>query len=1034
VAVLRGGRARHGAVALVALAAAVCALVAAPAGAAAATTRTYVVELVAPPLASYTGGRAGIPGTSPRRPGQLQPRSRTARRYRSYLAQRQRTALRRVPGAAGRVRYSYRTAFSGFAVRLTAAEARRMGDAPGVRQLWRDARLAPAAITPAEADTLLGGVTGDGAGYLGLPQGLWQRVGGVDAAGEGIVVGVLDTGITPEHPSFADAPAEGYLGEPFGPPPADWRGTCQAGQRERDRFTAADCSGKLIGARWFANGIGAASLDPEAFLSPRDDDGHGTHTASTAAGNFGVDPAIDGNDLAVDRISGIAPRARVAAYKVCWPTSGGSSCAQSDIVAAIDAAVADGVDVINESLSSRNATPFTADGRALLGAAAAGVFVAAAAGNDGPAEQTLGSPGDDPWVTSVAATSMRRELRATAEIAGGPGESFAVTGASVTPALPAAPLVDAAAVARPGVPAATAQRCQANALDAAQIAGKVVLCIRGGNGRTDKSRVVAAAGGAGMILYNDQAAQELPADLHFIPTVAVSRDDGLRIKAAIGPGTTAALGTGGAAALERGGVLASFSARGPQAAVPDVGKPDVSAPGVGILAGAAPDSAPVLGHREGQLFQPMSGTSMAAPHVAGVAALLRQLHPAWSPAAVRSALVTTARPDVLAPDGTTRATPLQAGAGEVDAQAAADPSLVVDARAADYVGYLKAVAPQYVPGDVTPIRPADLNLPQITLSRLAGTETTARTFTSVDTVARHWTVAIDGLEGIEVTPSVSAFDVEPGGRATVGLTFRATGAPLDAWATGALVLASEGRTVRVPISARPRVLEAPQTVAFDTELAEGSRPLAVQAGFAGALSAASAGLAAPATDAGRTIPTARTGQPVLDGSDPGTQLVALEVGEGAELLAAGTRNAAGDTTSDLDLYLFRDPDGDGDLADAEPVEASASAGARPELVVTRRPEPGRYVVAIVGWATGEPSTYDLSTWQLGDRARGLRVTGMPEAVELGARPALELAWSGVGEPGMYLGLVSYGRDGAALPPSTLVQLTRTAEAVPVSPQ
>jgi hypothetical protein len=423
---------------------------------------------------------------------------------------------------------------------------------------------------------------------------------------------------------------------------------------------------------------------------------------------------------------------------------------------------------------------------------------------------------------------------------------------------------------------------------------------------------------------------------------------------------------------------------------------------------------------------------MAAPHVAGVAALLRQLHPSWSPAAVRSALVTTARPDVLAPDGATRATPLQAGAGEIDAAASADPSLVVDARALDYVGYLKAVAPQYVPGDVTPIRPADLNLPAITLGRLAGTETTARTFTSVDSVARHWTVAVDGLEGIAVTPSVREFDVEPGGRQTVELTFRVTGAPLDAWASGALVLTSEGRSLRIPISACPRVLEAPQSVAFDTPLAAGSRPLAVQAGFAGALSAASAGLAAPVTDAGRTIQTARTGQPILDGSDPGMQLVPVEVAAGAELLAAGTRTASGDTASDLDLHLFRDPDGDGDLTDAEPVDASTSPGARAELVVARRPEAGRYVIAVVGWATAGPTTYDLTTWRLGDGAPTLQVTGMPEAVDLGARPPLELAWSGVAEPGTYLGLVSYGRDGAALPPSTLVQLTRTAGAVPGS--
>jgi hypothetical protein len=374
--------------------------------------------------------------------------------YRAYLASRQHAVLDRL-GASPDVVYSYRYAFAGFAADISAGQAAALKKDPAVSGVWKDGLSHPDQAD-GSPDARLGGPFGDGAAYLRLTDpttGLWKRLGGptsANGAGAGVIFGDIDTGIQPGHPSFADTPAKGYIGHNYSPP-AVWDGVCQAG----DGFNTSDCNNKLIGARYYVDGFGRSGLDPKSFLSPRDDDGHGTHTASTAAGNYGVDPSIGGNDLGVDVISGIAPRACVAAYKVCWngnpPRAAG--CAVSDIVKAIDQAVADGVDVINMSLGSDTSTIFGPEELSLLKAADAGVFVANSAGNAGPNPGTVGSPSSVPWTTSVAASTLHRAFTSTVTITR-PGDTFTIKGASVTNALPSAPLVDAANAGVAGAPAA----------------------------------------------------------------------------------------------------------------------------------------------------------------------------------------------------------------------------------------------------------------------------------------------------------------------------------------------------------------------------------------------------------------------------------------------------------------------------------------------------------------------------------------------------------------------------------------------------
>ncbi|KAH7512675.1 subtilisin-like protease 3 [Ziziphus jujuba] len=549
--------------------------------------------------------------------------------------------------------HTYRNVVRGFAARLTADQVKAMGDKEG--------------FLSAQPERMLSLQTTHSPKFLGLMnQGLGFWMNGSNY-GKGVIIGIVDTGIWPDHPSFGD--------EGVPPPPAKWKGRCE--------FKETVCNNKLIGARNCVHG-GAATLFPYEV-------GHGTHTSSTAAGNFvkGANAYGNGNGTAV----GMAPHAHLAIYKVCSV----KGCKDGDVLAAIDAAVEDGVDVISISMvyNHANYNPFYEDTIAVgaLGATQKGVLVSCSAGNIGYEHKTLSN--EAPWILTVGASTIDRTIKATARLGNGAefdGESV-FQPKDFHPVL--LPLV---------YPGSNGNRssafCEDGSLRNMDVKGKIVLCETGGRvSRTAKGYEVRSAGGATMIVINrEQDGYTTLAEDHVLPATHLDYASGLKIKAYINSTQNPE-----ATILFRGTVIGEsssvapavpfFSSRGPSKASPGILKPDIIGPGVSILAAYPFPSDNDIATRAKSMFNIMSGTSMSCPHLSGIAALLKSSHPDWSPAAIKSAIMTTA--DVVNHHGKPivdeklyPADVFAIGAGHVNPSKANDPGLVYDIQPDDYIPYL----------------------------------------------------------------------------------------------------------------------------------------------------------------------------------------------------------------------------------------------------------------------------------------------------------------------------------------------------------
>eukprot|EP00249_Psilotum_nudum_P004113 c17650_g4_i1 orf=932-2638(+) len=499
--------------------------------------------------------------------------------------------------------YTYDLVFHGFAAKLTSSQAVALEQIPGFLMAFPDsaARL-HTTHTPdfMKLNTIFGL----------LPSFDY---------GDDVIVGVLDTGVWPERQSFRD--------HNLGPVPDRWKGECEIGTA----FNSSLCNKKLVGARIFYKGYEAASgpiNETIEYKSARDVDGHGTHTSSTAAGSYVYNASLLGYAQGIAR--GMAPRARIAVYKVCWV----GGCFNSDILAAFDSAVADGVNVISLSVGG-GALPYFLDSIAIgaFGAMEKDVLVSCSAGNGGPDTLTVANVA--PWILTVAASSVDRDFPAPVTL--GNGATFAGVSLYSGKGLGGrqVPLIYAGDVGLKGN--SSAYLCMSGTLNPKLVVGKIVLCDRGINARVNKGMVVQQAGGMGMILANAQEnGEELTADSHVLPAAIVGFKEGAEIKAYIANATIATANiafAGTRLGIKPAPVMAAFSSRGPNPVTQEILKPDITAPGVNILAAWTGAIGPtgLSGDNRVVDFNIISGTSMSCPHASGLAALLKGAHPDWSP-------------------------------------------------------------------------------------------------------------------------------------------------------------------------------------------------------------------------------------------------------------------------------------------------------------------------------------------------------------------------------------------------------------------
>jgi hypothetical protein len=608
----------------------------------------------------------------------------------------------------------------------------------------------------------------------------------------------------------------------------------------------------------------------------------------------------------------------------------------------------------------------------------------------------------------------------------GNGEEF--FGASVTPGVGTAPLVDGAALRNelcdPAVRFRPAPR------------GMIVLC-KGAVGRAAKSMAVRDQGGVGMVLYNDFPNQTLPSDNHFLPTVHVSNADGLAIKAYIAEqasvrprvDATAELNEGVAVPRIPDSFMAYFSSRGPVGSPgsADIIKPDITAPGVQILAANSP--APGF-DAAGELFQAIQGTSMSSPHGAGLLALLKQAHPDWTPAMAKSAMMTTARQDVTKENQTTPADPFDMGAGHVDpggttsaAGSMFNPGIVYDAGFLEYLGFLCDAAPQVFANPTAtcaslasagiPTTAENLNYPSIGASEVPGTLTVQRSVTNVTGSALQLSAVVEEPAGYNVTVSPSSLVIPPGQARSFEITFSNVAAPLGEWRFGSLTWTGSGFSARSPIAVAASQVEAPDVVTGSG--VEGSASFEITFGYSGFYDATAHGLA---PDVPITGSVAQDPDQAFDPADS-TGTTAHEIGLSGSVFFRIALNTADlvppDEDIDIDLYLYKD----GQLV------ASSTAAGTTELIDLLAPDDGTYTLFVHGWqTTGVTVAYTIHTWNVPATpdAGSLSVTAEPADAVIGQTGTIGIAWTGLEAATNYLGVVGHN-DADGLFGVTLVEVS-----------
>nr|XP_043635101.1 subtilisin-like protease SBT1.7 [Erigeron canadensis] len=699
---------------------------------------------------------------------------------------------------ANNILYTYDTVIHGFSTRLTVEEVKLLKQQHGILSVHEEKIYELHTTRSPE-------FVGLERNNMVLPE--------FSSGGNDVIVGVVDTGIWPGTKSLDDTG--------LGPIPRRWKGTCETGKG----FSKSSCNRKLIGARYFfkryeASLNGSIEQNGES-KSPLDDAGHGTHTATTAVGSPVTNASLFGYARGIAR--GMAPKARLAVYKACWLTD----CFETDILAALEKVITDGVDVLSVSLGGSLAG-YDQDSVALVTfvAVSQGIFVAFSAGNEGPTPKNIKNVA--PWITTVGAGTVDRDFPAYVTL--GNGKTFKGISLFTGNPLPNSfmPLVFAGNVSNN----TGSSGCYPGSLPPGSVAGKIVMCEVNAYSGAQKGMVVKAAGGVGMILANPvYSLKEVEVDLHFLPTASVDKKahDVIKSYIASDHNPKAKITFGGTKlGVQPSPLVPKFSSRGPNPITPKILKPDILAPGVTILAGWTGKRSPTQLKDDPRRveFNIESGTSMACPHISGLAALVKAAHPKWSPAAIRSAFMTTAYythkngKEILDVATGKPATPFEQGAGYVDPVSALDPGLVYDASTIDYLNFLCALNYSsttikiYSGGEFACIkgkkyRVEDLNYPSFAVplpkaSNGSSGQTIVkytRTLTNVGTpetyrvVVSSKTVAVK----IKVEPEVLKF-VKKNEKKVYTVTFTATSLPSGSISYGRLVWTGGKYTVSSPIA------------------------------------------------------------------------------------------------------------------------------------------------------------------------------------------------------------------------------------------
>jgi subtilisin family serine protease len=914
----------------------------------------YIIELHNPPIAAYHGEELlqvdGRPSGEHLRPTtavkdnevRLDLGAESVRNYRDYLQRAQESFLMEAAVLLGRVvrpSQVYLNATNGMALELSAEEAEKLAASSLVNSIQQDK------VYRLDTDA--------GPPWIGADD-LWNGSAGFAAnLGEGVVVGVIDSGINWEHPSFAD-PHQGYNHvNPFG----SQLGLCSKAN--------VQCNNKLVGVYDFIQDDPQTS-EVEANTDGRDDDGHGSHVAGIAVGNR-LNVTLNGTAQA--NISGVAPRANLVVYRACYagepndPEGGG--CMQSAILSSIDQAITDGVDVINYSIGTDAFTPWQGGSipLAFLNARNAGIFVATSGGNAGPNPGSTGSPANAPWVVAAGNASHDRIFgSAIQNMSGGATPPPAnLVGASLTDGIGVRRIVHAKdfgnALCGTGTSESGAS-CAANTgasnpwKGQTPFSGEIVVCDRGGYGRIEKGKNVLLAGAGGYILANtDETGNSVVADDHCLPASHIGDTGGDLLRTWLASGSNH-MGSMSGFGLQRsdvyGDILSSSSSRGPTLSpVQDILKPNMIAPGSSILSASNVD----------QEFRVLSGTSMASPHIAGAAALVRAIHPTWTVAQVATALETTSTAALARDHDGPAATPHERGAGRPRLDQAVNAGLYLNVTGAEFSAANPAA------GGV----PRNLNLPSLVHTSCQAKCSFSRTVTD-QKGGGTWTVTTANFPAgtvVKVTPS--NFTLANGASRALAIEVDVSGAnQIGKWVYGNIVLQSTGspnQSITTAVYSSGGTLPASWNISDDRDT--GSQPFTLNGLVAlpdlafktGGLVAQTRTVRTVKEDPTREGPQSQKGKRNIPQNDnpydggEGVFTVWHNLPNGGLWLHAETLASSAD---DLDMFVGRDDDGNG-LADEEEELCTSTSPDDVEECNLYNVPPGNYWIVVQNWSGVNPA-------------------------------------------------------------------------------